>query len=411
MVPELASSPRAVLRPQGTPLPSDLHLHYDGQAVPVQDSYTYLGVRLHATQGMTSAPRLLADAGRRALHAMLGRLRQSCLSQLDIRCRMFDVLVEPVLSYGCQVWGPAVFHKHVQTAQREVYMCDAEKVHMHFLRYTTGVGKCCVDVLLRDMHRQPVLHHWVVLCARQWTKFAEMDPDHSRVARSAWLADIALMRGSDTGGRPYKKCWSYRLLSTLQQIGVLQASDWDTSVDLTQLRIDEAQVKARLAACMHARWARVANGDPRVAPSAGVAKNTHVSWVYAYSPAADYTDRKSAPPHMHLCLSTRYLRVLAQLRVGWAHLEVQLGRQRRPKVPRQQRLCRVCGAGEVEDLRHFVFECDAYTGIRARYQLQLESAEPAARMLELFGHHQQSKVARMLYDMKAHRANVLGCPL
>jgi len=399
-----------VFRPQGVALPAGMQLHFDGQAVPVQDTYNYLGLHLHATQGITQAPRLLAEAGRRALHAMLGRLRSTHLSQFDIRCRMFDVLVEPVLSYGCQVWGPAVFHNRMLSGQRDVFMSDAEKVHMHFLRGLAGVGKCCVDVLMRDMHRQPVMHHWVVLGARQWSKFVAMGEGQPRVSRSAWLSDIDLMRGADTNGRPYKKCWTYRLLSTLQQLGVLQPSQWDQSADLTQLRIDEQQVKARLVACMHTRWAGMVAGDPRVAPSDGIAKLTHASWVYPYQPAVDYTDRQAAPQHIQLCLPTRHLRVLAQLRVGWGHLEVELGRRQRPRVPRPQRLCRVCGGGVVEDLLHFVFECTAYTSIRSRYQLQLEGTQPSACMMELFAHAQQSKMARMLFDMKAHRARVLGCP-
>jgi hypothetical protein len=162
---------------------------------------------------------------------------------------------------------------------------------------------------------------------------------------------------------------------------------------------------------MHARWAGVVTGDPRSAPSEGVAKVTHASWVYGYNPEVDYTDRKVAPPHMRLCLSTQHLRVLAQLRVGWARLEVQLGRQHRPRVPRQQRLCRVCGTDMVEDLQHFVLECTAYTTIRSRYHIQLERTEPSARLMELLGHQQQSKVARMLFEMKAHRAQRLGCSL
>ena len=105
----------------------------------------------------------------------------------------------------------------------------------------TGVGpKVCTTVLLRDTHRSPVSHHWVVLAARWWSALAAMDPGVPRLARSAWLSDITLMRGSETGGRVYTQCWSYKLLSALQDLGVISAAAWGPSVDLTQLRFDEA---------------------------------------------------------------------------------------------------------------------------------------------------------------------------
>jgi hypothetical protein len=59
-------------------------------------------------------------------------------------------------------------------------------------------------------------------------------------------------------------------------------------------------------------------------------------------PGIQEFSRGNAPPHTKLCLPFGVLRVLAQLRIGWAHLEVEQGRKRRPKVPRAARLCRLC---------------------------------------------------------------------
>ena len=51
----------------------------------------------------------------------------------------------------------------------------------------------------------------------------------------------------------------------------------------------------------------------------GLEKVVHANLVYIVSPDVDCTDRHSAPPHMVLCMPTKHLRVLAQLRLGWAH--------------------------------------------------------------------------------------------
>jgi hypothetical protein len=62
-------------------------------------------------------------------------------------------------------------------------------IHMH-----------CFDALLRDFCRSPVMHHWVILAARWFSKLAEMDAD--RLAHQAWLADIDLLLQGCDG------CWS-----------------------------------------------------------------------------------------------------------------------------------------------------------------------------------------------------------
>jgi hypothetical protein len=106
---------------------------------------------MHATKGLSGAPASLVASGRRALHAMMGKMRSSHITQLDMRCRMFDVLVEPVLSYASHVWGPSVFAPCISKGQH--LSADADSIHLHFLRMLTGTGKKgCADVLVRDMH-------------------------------------------------------------------------------------------------------------------------------------------------------------------------------------------------------------------------------------------------------------------
>ena len=371
---------------------------------------------------------------------MMARARRAHLSQLDIRCRLFDVLVEPVLSYASHVWGPNEFCKPLAAGgqRRPLVATAADKVHMYFLRMLTGVGaKACADVLLRDMHRAPVMHHWVVLAARWWSKLAQMDPEVSRVARAAWLSDIDLMRTRGRNGRPHTRCWTYKLLHTLQALGVITPAQWGPSADLTALVFDESAVKQRLAAWLCARWAGVPQGDPRVAAD-GYAMAVHANWVYRVPPGTDCTDRRQAPPHMLLCLPARFLRVLVQLRCGWARLAVQTGAWQRPRLPREERVCQVCCGPDstaaqrqaalarcrheqglppaqhtvVEDLRHVILECPAYDDIRSRYTLLPASPwmtpDPCAALRALFEHDNQAALARMLHAILAHRADRLG---
>ena len=212
------------------------------------------------------------------MHALLTHLRRAGLTQFDIKTRMFDVLVEPVMSYAAHVWGPSVFHKKL----RQPYGTEAEKVHLSFLRVMTGVGKSAArDVLYRDLHRAPIMHHWVVLAARWWNRLVKRGTEEQPgVAYHAWLSDLNLML------QGCKDCWAYYLLKTLDALGLVGADQWQASagatVDTLQvMEWDEDSIRSALVRVHGEGWQDVlaaGHSNPRQAPSAGLAKITHDRW-------------------------------------------------------------------------------------------------------------------------------------
>ena len=77
---------------------------YGGQALRIVDHYTYLGIVLHKSGCFKAAIEKLADAGKRALFAMQYRCSELGLEDTHLRCSLFSSLVQPVLSYGYEVW-------------------------------------------------------------------------------------------------------------------------------------------------------------------------------------------------------------------------------------------------------------------------------------------------------------------
>ncbi|KAF6261524.1 hypothetical protein COO60DRAFT_1500794 [Scenedesmus sp. NREL 46B-D3] len=66
-----------------------------------------------------------------------------------------------------------------------------------------------------------------------------------------------------------------------------------------------------------------------------------------------------------------------RFRLGAHDLRVATGRWERAGnslLPRHQRLCTRCAAGQVEDEFHVVFECDAYELVRERFWCLLMSS-------------------------------------
>jgi hypothetical protein len=78
-----------VFRGPNSRIPSGVVLKYRGVVVPFKECYKCLGVVLHATKRMFVAADALAASGNRAMHAILGRCRQQCITQFNFKCSGF----------------------------------------------------------------------------------------------------------------------------------------------------------------------------------------------------------------------------------------------------------------------------------------------------------------------------------
>jgi hypothetical protein len=421
-----------VFRGQCVPRPRSLAFTYASQPLSIQSQYTYLGVVLHETKGLQPAVDALAASGLKAMHVLLGRFRKRRITQYDMKCRMFDIMVEPVMSYASHVWGPELCHAGL-FRRLGWRMSAADKVHLAFLRYMTGTGKrSSVDVLMRELHRLPVMHHWVVLAVRWWERLRAMHQD--RLARVAWVSDVEL----ELSG--CKSCWTYYLLHTMQRLGVIDQAAWRapgvSAATVCGLELKTEDVSAALTRLVKQGWADggAEVADPRSAPSHHVTMCTHAAWVHPMDDDAAF-DRSTQPEYMQLCLPFRVLQCLVRLRTGVAQLEVQLGRHARPRVPRPRRVCRLCSLASpstasrpawrtrvhartrthdnVEDLRHFLLECPAYDHLRDAHQsifcpdgtTDRCADEMVSRVLNC---EDQESLAVVVYQMWLYRSVLLG---
>jgi len=78
---------------------------YEGEAIEQLNSFKYLGVELHNTKGMQAAIQRLAMSGKKAVFALRRRCTELHIFDPTLQCQLFDTLVKPVLSYGCEVWS------------------------------------------------------------------------------------------------------------------------------------------------------------------------------------------------------------------------------------------------------------------------------------------------------------------
>lgn len=451
-----------VFRRRGCAIPDGLHLTFNGVPVPIAEQYKHLGVILHATMGTSVAMEALASSAERAMYAMLRKCRQHCITQFDFKCRLFDFLVAPILSYGCHVWAPELFqpviHRLALAARYAVNVrawelplpfLTADDVHMTFLRSMAGVGSgCSADVILRDFARLPIMFHWVQLAAR-WFKRTASKP--ACLAHHALLADLALLirrrHTVDAGfvSDACKQCWSYYFFATMTDLDVIHQSKWDIDRDPTltverllalSSSIDEKMVVSRLRRLLLVRW----NGlwhDPALpnAPSGRFERCVHAAWILPLPRVVNDRLVTESPPHLKLCAPFKLLQCLAKFRLGWHHLSVMTGRHRRPRIPRHERVCPLCSPGclfehgrrsndsAVEDVRHFLLHCPAYNHLRQTFgdvfygypRSDIHVAEEIGgdgwllvRLFHTADMHHQLRFARCIFLMSLYRKECMS---
>ena len=309
-----------ILRPPGITL-SDLlphcHWQYQGQPIVVADEAKYLGLLFSGTAGASSAAAAaLATAGRRVVTWLLARARQLQITQSALLCYLFDTLVDPVVSYGCQVWAPAVCeHLLNPDVALDRKANPAEAAHIDFLRMAAGLPTFSHKwTVLAEYGRRPLLVKWLTLTARFWVRVKGLQPH--RLLRQSLIANIELYlqhRQMDSWTGCFLRCLvGCRALTDAQ----LQACT--TVQDVLALPIHDSTVCAALVEHFDGVWVGAAT-DPRTADSDAVVAATYTQWVRGGTPRG--------PPPLHTAsLGFFVKRTLMRLRTGSFPLRIATGR-------------------------------------------------------------------------------------
>ncbi len=151
-----------------------------GAAVERVESYKCLGFFVHATKKLTLGTDALVAMAKMALFAMRRQCALLRIQDPALQCTLFDTLVSPILSYGCEVWG-------VDTKRGAA----AEALHRDFLRHLFGVRKSTANyMVLAELGRFPLQIHFWQQCLRY--HHGTIAFDSVRLVKLALVDDFAL---------------------------------------------------------------------------------------------------------------------------------------------------------------------------------------------------------------------------
>ena len=130
--------------------------HVGAHTLPKSATFKYLGLVFHESGSMSDALARLAHNGKGAMARLTAKFAGlMCTKSFPMLRRLFDAVVLPTVSYGCEVWAPTC----VGALQPEVkHMTD---IQLAFFRKLGHLRKSVAPpVIFRELPERPWEHRW-----------------------------------------------------------------------------------------------------------------------------------------------------------------------------------------------------------------------------------------------------------
>ena len=97
-----------IFNKNGRLLKDSSHFHFGDTVIPSDRSYCYLGITLTLSGSLS---RTMDELRKKGLRAYFSLKNLVDISELTVNTlfKLFDALILPVVSYGCQVWLPSTW--------------------------------------------------------------------------------------------------------------------------------------------------------------------------------------------------------------------------------------------------------------------------------------------------------------
>ena len=302
--------------------------YYNGKEIEVVFDFKYLGLLFNYNNRFSVAQKDLYDRASRAMFSLLRRCRKSCLP-LDLQFDLFDKVVLPILSYGCEVWCSG--------------NCDlALKLQLRFYKIVLRLNKSTPSCMLfGELGRFPVDVHLKTRMLCYWYKLVKQ-ANSSKYTSVMYRFCLKM----------YEKCnyqFSYiefikTLLGELGLHGV-----WLHQANLTfSLDWFKEKVKRCLMDQYIQKWlSEINNRDKHVYTNYRMCKDSFACERY------------------FTLLSTSHAITLVRFRALNNKLPVQT--ERFNDTPRCERVCTKCNLNDIGDEYHMLLVCPYFKQQRSSY--------------------------------------------
>jgi Reverse transcriptase (RNA-dependent DNA polymerase) len=378
-----------------------------GESIPMPESAKYLGLVFGPELPFVSCRTQLVDSGRAAMHALSANMDRLKLFSPDLRVRCFNTQVRSILSYGCEAWGPDVLEEAMQggpVLRRRDYRNRAEgvfeaclkdpavKLQTTFFRHTVGACRPAHRLLYAEMGAYPLHEFWARMVIGFWNRVAKQG---GTVWHSAMMDELMT-----AWNQPQSQGWGAKFIRFLKWAGhevwegaPRHESPGNRAKWALERPLPMGLIMGNVREKFFAGWAheRMAGG-PRDMPSDGLTPGVKMS-QYLHWTGLLFKAKEAPvlPAHAKAFILIGVYKLYMRFRLGCWPLEANKPWETQVRA---ERLCTKCTMGAVEDEKHVLLECPAYTTAREKLQL-----DPGCDMKTCMARKDQRGLAEVLGEM------------
>ena len=315
----------------------------DDEIIEPVKSFCYLGFEVVASGIVTHAMNILNDKAKKAMHPLMGAIAKFDLPG-RLAIRLFHTYISPIILYGVENWS-ILSNLDIERFENispfnKTEKAKADVLHRKLLKYVLGVSKTCHNLAVYgDTGEIPLSLKGHRLMLNYWKRLTSL-PDRS-------LAKKALIENANI------------------------RTNWIVTIE-------------KLLRCYkltHVPEKKFKNKSKLFIPSYFVTQWKNKLLNEDISKLATYkliNDDFTFPKHLGLPYHLR--KVISRTRCSNHPLEIEKGRHKNPKTPRQERLCKLCYDQVVEDEDHFLLRCTTYSHLRDHYQINQDNVPDVLNM-------------------------------
>ena len=281
------------------------------QKLETVSEYKYLGVILDEHLTFTQCSKTLADAGGRALSAIISKFKQFKDFGFETFSKMYETGVIPVVDYGSGIWG-FTKNKHSDIIQNKA------------ARYFLGVHNFTpIPALQGETGWLPCTYRKSINMIRYWNRLMKMSND--KLTKYIFNCNY-----NSTSIYPN---WINAVKDIFQSIKM-------DDVFANRCVCDIDICKSELWKIAQEDWKIFVNSKPKL--------RTYIK----------FKDKLETTDYVKDVLSKYDRSLLAKFRCGILQLHIESGRFNQTKL--EDRICKICDHNFIEDEFHFLCICPAY---------------------------------------------------
>ena len=315
------------------------HLRYNEEAIEWVNEFKYLGVTFSRQNTFTSGLGLLCHQAQRAQTVVdLHVLKHKTLS-VEYILDLFDTLVKPILTYGCEVYGMQNYNV-------------VEKFYLKFLKRTLNVKMSTnTSMIYAETGRYPLTIDIKVSMIKQWIKII-----HSSEDRLIWQVYNSMKESPTTVNK--RNNWAMQIKDMLCTSGFRYI--WEQQA---------VSNKERFLSCFKTRCQDMYMQQCFSDMSSGSRCRLyrHIKEDFQLEPYL----RKNYNRDLRQCLT--------KIRLSSHKLYIERGRWQKPKVEYCDRLCTLCEQRDIEDEYHVLMTCPHYKSLRLKFIKKKYYEKPSMR--------------------------------